>query len=75
MWTISKVFVEFAKILLLLFMFWFFGYETHEFLALCPGIKSVPPTLTGEVLNTGPPGRSQKFIILSVSRSVMSDPL
>ena len=75
MWTISKVFVEFAKILLLLFMFWFFGHEAHEFLVLCPGIKSAPPMLEGKVLNTRPPGKSQKFLILSVSHSVVSDPL
>ena len=30
MWTIFKVFNEFVKILLLLFMFWFFGHEACE---------------------------------------------
>ena len=40
------------------FMFWFFGHEARGILAPRPGIKHAPPTLEGEVLITGPPGKS-----------------
>ena len=43
MWTILKVLIEFVTILLLLFMFWFFGGEAPVILA------SSPPALEGEV--------------------------
>ena len=39
-------------------MFWFFGPEAGEILALQPEIKLVPSALKGEVLTTGPPGKS-----------------
>ena len=32
MWIIFKVFISFVTILLLLFMFWFFGYKACEIL-------------------------------------------
>ena len=38
--------------------FVFFGRETCEVLAPQPGIEPAPPTLEGEVLTTGPPGKS-----------------
>ena len=44
------------------FMFWFFGRETCEILAPWPGIKPSPPALEGEVLTTGPPGKSPLFL-------------
>ena len=58
MWTIFKVFLEFVKILLLLFMFCFFGIEACGILVPWPGITSTAPALEGEVLTTGPPGQS-----------------
>ena len=39
-------------------MFWFFGHEACGILAPRPGIKPVPPALEGEVLTTGPSGKS-----------------
>ena len=58
MWTIFKVFIEFVTILLLFFMFWFFGGEACGILAPRPGIEPAPPALEGEVLTPGPPGKS-----------------
>ena len=52
MWTIFKVFIEFVIILLLLFMFWFFGHEACGILALQPGIKPTPSALEGKALTT-----------------------
>ena len=53
MWTIFKVFIEFVTILLLFYV-WFFGYEACRILGPGPGIAA----LKGEVLTTGPPGKS-----------------
>ena len=52
------------------FMFWFFsflffGHEACGILALPPGIKPTPPGLEGEVLTTGPPGKSQIILIIT----------
>ena len=63
MWTISKVFIEFVTILLLLLMFWFFGQQACVILAPQPRIE--PPqhtylTLEGKVLTTRPPGKCRK---------------
>ena len=59
MWTIFKVFIEFISVLLLLFMFWFFGPKAScGVLAPQPGIEPEPPALEGEVLTTGPPEKS-----------------
>ena len=41
-------------------MFWFFGCEAYGILAPRPGIEPSPPVLEGEVLTTGPPGKSQR---------------
>ena len=47
------------------FMFWFiFGRKACGILAPQPGIEPVPPALEGEVLSTGPPGRSQDHTVL-----------
>ena len=46
------------------FMFRFFGHEACGILAPRPGIKPTPPALEGEVLTTGPPGKSSMRIIL-----------
>ena len=40
------------------FCFWFFGQEAYGVLAPGPEIKPNPPALEGEVLITGPPGKS-----------------
>ena len=39
-------------------MFCFFGHKAYGMLASWPGIKPAPPALEGEVLTTGPPGKS-----------------
>ena len=57
MWTIFKVFIEFITTLLL---FWFIGREACGILAPWPGIDPAPPALEGEVLTTGPPGKSHE---------------
>ena len=49
-WTILKLFIEFVTILLLFFMFHFFGHEAQGILAPQPGIKPTPPAWEGEVL-------------------------
>ena len=45
-------------------MFWFFGQEACGILAPRPGIEPAPPALEGEVLTTGPPGKSLFLINL-----------
>ena len=40
------------------FMFWFFGREACGLLAPWPGIEPARSALEGEVLTTGPPGKS-----------------
>ena len=54
MWTILKVFIEFVMIL---FLFWFFGCKACGILAPWPGVEPTHPTLEGEVLTIGPPGK------------------
>ena len=40
-------------------MFWLFsGQEACAIVARQPGIEPVPPAVEGEVLTTGPPGKS-----------------
>ena len=63
MWTIFKVFIEFVTILLLFYVFWLFGHETCGILAPSPGIEPAPPALEGEVLTTGPHGKSQHLYL------------
>ena len=43
-------------------MFWFFGQEACGILALRPGMVPTSSALEGEVLATGPPGKSQPII-------------
>ena len=54
MWTILKVFIEFATALLLFYVFWFFGPKACDTLAPQPGIEPSPSVLEGEIINTGP---------------------
>ena len=56
--TIFKTLIEFITILLLFYVFGFFGHEACGVLAPWPGIKPTTPALEGEVLTTWPPGRS-----------------
>ena len=46
-------------------MFWFFGHEVCGILAPRPGIEPAPPSLEGEVLTTGLPGKS-RFLYLDL---------
>ena len=56
--TIFKVFVEFVTILLLFFMFWFFGLEACGILAPWPRIQPTTPVLEVELLISRLPGKS-----------------
>ena len=58
MQTIFKVFIEFFTILLL---FCFFGHQGCGILASQPGMDPTPPTLKGEVLTIGSPGKPLDF--------------
>ena len=58
MWSIFKVFIKLATVLLL-FMFWFFGHEARVILVPPPEIEATPPALEGQVLIPEPPGASQ----------------
>ena len=40
------------------FMLWYFGHQAYRILAPQLGIEPTPPALEGEVLITGPPGKS-----------------
>ena len=51
MWTIFKVFIDFVTI-------WFFGHGACGILAPQPGIEPALPALEGNILTTGPPGKS-----------------
>ena len=63
MWIIFKVFIEFVTIFLLLNILGFFGTEACGILAPWPGIEPAPPPLEGEVLTTGPPGKSPEMMV------------
>ena len=57
MWTAFKVFIEFVIILLLFYVSWFFGHVACGIVVPQPGIETASPTLEGQVLTTGPPGK------------------
>ena len=57
MLTIFKVFIEFLQYCFC-FMFWFLGREACGISAPRQGVEPIPPALEGEVLTTGPPGKS-----------------
>ena len=42
-------------------MFWFFGCEACVISAPHPEIEPASPALEGDVLTTGPPGKSQEI--------------
>ena len=58
-WTLFRIFNEFVTILLLFYIFWFFGQEACGILVSWPGIKPTSCALEGEVLTTRPTGKSQ----------------
>ena len=62
MWTTFKVFIEFATALHLfygkIFVICLFVPETCGTLDPQSRVKLAPPALDGEVLTTGPPGKS-----------------
>ena len=67
MWTIFKVFIEFVTLLLLLLcfgFFFFFGRKACGILAPQPGIEPATPALEGDVLTTGPPGKSRDYLLI-----------
>ena len=72
MWTVFKVFIEFVTILLLFYVLVFFGHNACEILAPQPGIEPTSPVMEGEVLTTGPPGKS---LSLGFGTSVLSSVL
>ena len=63
MWTILKVFLEFATILLLLLKFFgLFFFLAVRHVACGTLVLGPPPALEGKVLTTRPPGSSQVYI-------------
>jgi len=68
-WTIFKVFIELLNITSVLLVF-FLRPQNGWDLSSPPGIKPAPPALKGEVLITGPPGKSlfcfYFFILLAI---------
>ena len=48
-------------------MFWFFDHEAYGILAPQPWLKLTSPALEGDVLTTGPPGKSLLVIALTSS--------
>ena len=44
-------------------MFWLFGCKSRGILAPWPGIEPAPSALEGEVLTSGPPGKSLVLFI------------
>ena len=63
MWTIFKVFIEFVTVLFLFYVWGFFGCEACEILAPRPGTEPASPALEGEILTTGPPGKSLQWTL------------
>ena len=53
-----KVFIEFITVLILFYVVFFSGHEACRILAPWPGMEPTSLALEGEVLTTGPPGKS-----------------
>ena len=71
MWTIFNVSTEFVMTLLLFyFFFWFFDHKVCRILVPQPGIELALPALEGEILTSGPLGKSLhcflKFVPLTI---------
>ena len=65
MWTIFKVFIEFVTILLLFYVLVFWPRGMWD-LSSPPGIEPTPSALEGEVLATGPQGKSLFFFSYAI---------
>ena len=65
MWTMFKVFIECITVLLL-----FYEHKACVILAPRPGMKPTPSALKGEVVTTGPPGKSSEVLFLMLLRWV-----
>ena len=72
--TIFKVFIEFITILLLFFMFWFFGHKACRILVSHSEMEPAPPALEGKVLPTGQPEKSLSHDFL-LNYNFSADPL
>ena len=57
MWTTFKVLLNSLQYCFCC-MFWFFGRQACGILATRPGIQPATPAVEGEVLTSGPPGKS-----------------
>ena len=57
MWIILKSLLNLLQYCFCL-IFCFFGHKSHGILVPQQGIEPTPPALEGEVLTTGPPGKS-----------------
>ena len=60
-WTILKVFIEFVTILLLFYVLVFWLWSMWDLSSLTRD-QICTPALEGEVLNTGPPGKSLRIV-------------
>ena len=56
MWIILKAFIEFVTILLLFYVFWFFGHKACGISAPQAGIEPALPALESKVLALGHQG-------------------
>ena len=59
------VFIEFVTVLLL-FLFWIFGFKACGILVPQPGIEPTSLVLEGKVLTIGPPGKFQWYSFLEL---------
>ena len=66
LWTILKVFIESVAVLFLFYDL-VFGYEACGILTPQQGIKLAAHALEGEVITTGPPGKSLSFSFKHIS--------
>ena len=57
------------------FTFCFFGHEACGILAFRPGIQPTSPASEGDILTSGPPGKSLYFAAFMLSCSAVSDSL
>ena len=64
--TIFKVLTEFVIILLLFYVYGFFGHKACGILAPWPGIEPTLPPVKGEVPKTGAPGKSHTSFLFKI---------
>ena len=75
MQTTFLVFIEFVTTVVSVLCFQFFYHEACGILVPQPGIKPTLPVLEGEVLTTGPPGKSLKGTFVLRHQKVDLTPL